>query len=338
MVTCSGFFLLKRTAFITGVGGQDGSYLAELLLEKGYEVHGLVRRDAVESPEHKLWRLQPFLSSLTLHVASLDNPVGISRLLSEIKPHECYHLAAHSFVSHSFEDGIETLNANVNSTLSILAAIRAVIPRCRFYFAGSSEMYGNAPESPQNEATPFNPRTPYGISKLVGLHVARAYRDSHGLFACTGILFNHESPRRGLEYVTRKITHAAVQISLGKQSELRLGNLTAVRDWGYCGEYVRAMWLMLQQDRPDDYVIATGVPHTVEEFAEAAFREVGLNWRDFVRVDPQLYRHPEVSHLTGDFSKARRRLGWEPRVSFEELVSMMVREDVRRSATSFCQP
>ncbi|MBI5571865.1 MAG: GDP-mannose 4,6-dehydratase [Desulfomonile tiedjei] len=327
---------MKPKAVITGLAGQDGSYLAEFLLEKGYEVHGLVRRDALESPEDKLWRLQPFLSDLILHASSLDNPGGISSILAKVKPRECYHLAAHSFVNYSFEDDFAVMAANLNTTLFVLAAVREVVPECRFYFAGSSEMFGNAPVSPQNESTPFNPRTPYGISKLAGFHVTKTYRDAHRLFACTGILFNHESPRRGLEYVTRKISHAAARISLGRQSQLRLGNLDALRDWGHSADYVRAMWLMLQQDRPDDYVVASGVAHTVREFAETAFREVGLDWKKFVCVDPQLYRSPETRPLTGDSSKSRTKLGWAPSVSFEELVSIMVQADLkeinRRSA------
>lgn len=328
---------MKHRAIITGISGQDGSYLAELLLEKGYEVHGFVRREALENPKGKLWRLEPILSDLVLHASSLNNPAGVSRVLAKVKPTELYHLAAHSFVSFSFEDEVTIFGSNVSTTLSVLAAVRDEVPLCRFYFAGSSEMFGNAQESPQNESTPFNPRTPYGVSKLAGLHVARAYREFHGIFVCAGILYNHESPRRGLEFVTRKITHAVARISAGLQHELRLGNLEAVRDWGYCPDYVRAMWLMLQQDHPDDYVVATGITHTVAEFAEAAFREVGLDWRDFVIVDPKLYRGPESSPLTGDASKARRQLGWKPRVTFEELVSMMVREDARktRNASSY---
>jgi GDPmannose 4,6-dehydratase len=317
-----------RKALITGISGQDGSYLAELLLEKGYEVHGLVRRYAIESPEDKLWRLGTFLSDLDLHVCSLDNPERISGILRKIKPRECYHLAGHSFVSYSFEDDFTTISTNLNTTLFMLAAIREASPRCRFYCAGSSEMFGNAPETPQNESTPFNPRTPYGISKLAGFHVTKAYRHTHRLFACTGILFNHESPRRDQQFVTRKITRAVAHISLGMQRELRLGNLEAVRDWGYSRDYVRAMWMMLQQDRPDDYVIATGIPHSVKQFADLAFREVGLDWKDYVTADPQFYRAPEVCPLVGDASKARSRLGWEPSVQFEDLISMMVREDL----------
>jgi GDPmannose 4,6-dehydratase len=328
---------MKRRAIITGIGGQAGSYLAELLLVKDYEVHGFVRREAIESPREKLWRLKPVLSRIVLHAVSLDNPAGIYRVLAGVKPDEVYHLAARSFVSRSFEDEITTFGSNVNRTLYVLSAIREAVPRCRFYFAGSSEMFGNAPESPQNESTPFNPRTPYGISKLAGLHITRAYRESHGIFACAGILYNHESPRRGLEFVTRKITHAVARIAAGTQHELKLGNVTAVRYWGYCADYAWAMWLMLQQERPDDYVIATGITHTVAEFAEAAFGEVGLDWRDFVSVDSRFYRRPESSPLTGDYAKARRQLGWRPRVTFEELVSMMVREDVTETRKASLQ-
>ena len=276
---------MKPRAVITGVAGQDGSYLAEFLLDKGYEVHGLVRAENLENPEDKLWRLQPFLQDLVIHATSLDNPGGISRILARVKPHECYHLAAHSFVTYSFEDDFGIMSTNLSTTVFMLAAIREACPECRFYFAGSSEMFGNAAETPQTRIDALqSPHGRYGISKLTGFHVTKAYRHTHGLFACSGILFNHESPRRGREFVTRKITQAVARISLGKQSELRLGNLDAVRDWGYAGDYVQAMWLMLQQDRPDDYVVATGVPRTVREFAQTAFREVGLDWRDYVRV------------------------------------------------------
>lgn len=319
---------MKTTAIITGLGGQDGSFLAEFLLEKGYEVHGLVRLEALENPEDNLWRLQPFIDDVVLHANSLDNPAGIARILEQVKPREFYHLAAHSYVSYSFEDDFAVMSTNINTTLFVLAAIRQAVPQCRFYFAGSSELFGIAPESPQDESTPFNPRTPYGISKLAGFHVTKAYRYTHGIFACNGILFNHESPRRGLEFVTRKISRAVAQIHLGMRSELRLGNLDAVRDWGYSGDYVQAMWLMLQQEQPDDYVVATGIPHTVRDFAEAAFREVDLDWKQFVRVDPLLYRSPEPCPLIGCSDKARARLGWAPTVSFEDLVSLMVREDI----------
>ncbi len=323
---------MKPRAVITGVAGQDGSYLAEFLLDKGYEVHGLVRAENLENPEDKLWRLQPFLQDLVIHATSLDNPGGISRILARVKPHECYHLAAHSFVTYSFEDDFGIMSTNLSTTVFMLAAIREACPECRFYFAGSSEMFGNAAETPQHELTPFNPRTPYGISKLTGFHVTKAYRHTHGLFACSGILFNHESPRRGREFVTRKITQAVARISLGKQSELRLGNLDAVRDWGYAGDYVQAMWLMLQQDRPDDYVVATGVPRTVREFAQTAFREVGLDWRDYVRVDPLFYRPSETCPLVGQPAKARAQLGWTPSVSFQGLVSMMIHSDLEGAA------
>jgi GDPmannose 4,6-dehydratase len=323
-----------RKALITGISGQDGSYLAEFLLEKGYEVHGIVRREALESPGLALWRLESCLSRLVLHGASLENPISLFKILSKVKPHECYHLAAHSFVSHSFEDDYSAIPKNLNTTVFVLSAVREVLPNCKVYFAGSSEMFGNAPTTPQNELTPFNPRTPYGISKLAGFHLMRVYKNTHRLFACSGILFNHESPRRGLEFVTRKITNAVAQIKRGIRSELRLGNLEAVRDWGFSKDYVRAMWLMMQQDRPDEYVIATGVPHSVKEFAEIAFREAGLDWKHYVSTDPQFYRSPEKCPLIGDSTKARTRLGWSPQVSFEDLVSLMVREDLNHDQVS----
>jgi len=247
-----------KKALITGITGQDGSYLAELLLEKGYEVHGLVRRVALEDPTHRLWRIKHILDRLILHSASLESYASIFNVVEKIKPDECYHLAAQSFVSYSFEDAFSTINTNINGTLFILSTIKEKAPDCRFYFAGSSEMFGKVKETPQNEDTPFYPRSPYGISKVAGFDLTRNFRESYDLFACNGMLFNHESPRRGFEFVTRKITSTVARIKQGLESELRLGNLEAKRDWGFAGDYVEAMWLMLQQDQPEDYVIATG--------------------------------------------------------------------------------
>lgn len=319
-----------KKALLTGITGQDGSYLANLLLEKGYEVHGIVRRVALEDPEHRLWRIKHILDKLILHPGSLESYASIFNVVEEVKPDECYHLAAQSFVSYSFEDEFSTINTNVNGTHFVLSAIKKKAPKCKFYFAASSEMFGLVKETPQNEDTPFHPRSPYGISKVAGFHLTQNYREAYNLFACNGIFFNHESPRRGFEFVTRKITNAVVKIKLGLEKELRLGNLEAKRDWGFAGDYVKAMWIMLQQDEPDDYVIATGETHSVKEFAELAFSYVGLNWQKYVVKDEKFYRSSEVYELKGDFSKAKRKLGWQPKVSFEELVKMMVEADLQR--------
>jgi GDPmannose 4,6-dehydratase len=320
--------MMPKRALITGITGQDGSYLAEFLLSQGYEVHGIIRRVAMEDPVHRLWRLQPILKQLILHTASLESYPGIFKVVGEIKPEECYHLAAQSFVSYAFEDEFAIINTNINGTHFVLSALKEAAPRCRFYFAGSSEMFGNAPETPQNEGTPFNPRSPYGISKVAGFHLTRNYRDTYNLHASSGILFNHESPRRGFEFVTRKITHGAARVKCGQLQELLLGNLDAKRDWGFAGDYVKAMWLMLQQDRPDDYVIATGQEHSVREFAELAFGYLGLNWQDYVRVDERFFRPAESYSLRGDYAKAARVLGWQPSLSFGELVRLMVEADL----------
>lgn len=317
-----------KKALITGITGQDGSYLAEFLLEKGYEVHGIVRRVAIEDPEHRLVRLKQILDKILLHPASLESFPSLFNVVSKVKPDECYHLAAQSFVSYSFEDEFSTINTNINGTHFMLATIKELVPKCKFYFAASSEMFGNVKQSPQNEDTPFNPRSPYGISKVAGFHMTKNYRESYNIFALSGILFNHESPRRGYEFVTRKVTSAIAKIKLGLAKELRLGNLDAKRDWGYAKDYVRAMWEMLQQKEPEDYVIATGKTHSVQELVEVAFNYVDLNWEDHVRVDKSLYRPAEIYELTGDFSKAKRKFGWEPKISFKELIHMMVDADI----------
>ncbi len=319
-----------KKAFITGITGQDGSYLAEFLLEKGYEVHGMVRRVALEDPEHRLWRVKHILDKLVLHAGSLESYASIFNVVEKIKPDECYHLAAQSFVAYSFEDEFSTINTNINGTLFVLSAIREKAPRCKLYFAASSEMFGLAKATPQNENTPFYPRSPYGISKVAGFDLTRNYREAYGLFACNGICFNHESPRRGFEFVTRKITSAAARIKLGLVEKLRLGNLEAKRDWGYAGDYVKAMWLMLQQEEPDDYVVATGQTHSVREFTELVFQYLGLKWQDYVVIDDNFYRPAEVNELRGDYSQAKKKLGWQPKVKFEELVKMMVEADLKR--------
>jgi GDPmannose 4,6-dehydratase len=317
-----------KKALITGITGQDGSYLAELLLEKGYEVHGIVRRVAIEHPQARMWRIRHLLDRIHLHSASMESYASIFDIISTVKPDECYHLAAQSFVSYSFEDEFSTINTNLNGTHYVLSAIKRQAPQCRFYFAASSEMFGNVEETPQNEKTPFRPRSPYGISKMAGFELTRNYREAYGLFALAGILFNHESPRRGGEFVTRKITSSAARIKLGMDQEIRLGNLDAKRDWGHSRDYVRAMWLMLQQDEPEDYVIATGESHTVRDFLETAFDIVELDFRDFLVIDDSLYRPSEVNVLQGDASKARKKLGWQPTMSFHELIREMVESDL----------
>jgi GDPmannose 4,6-dehydratase len=321
--------MIKRV-LITGIDGQDGSYLAEFLLEKGYQVHGITRRVALEDPEHHLWRIKHILNKIILHSGSLESYSSLFKVVAKVKPRECYHLAAQSFVSYSFEDEFSTINTNINGTHFILSAVKEMAPKCRFYFAASSEMFGHAKEVPQNENTVFHPRSPYGISKVAGFDLTRNYREAYGLFALSGILFNHESPRRGFEFVTRKITNAVAEIKFGLSKKLKIGNLEAKRDWGFAGDYVKAMWLMLQQDKPDDYVIATGETHSVKDFVELAFSYVGLNWKDYVVIDKNLYRPAEVHLLKGDFSKAKRKLKWTPAVRFKELVKMMVNADLKR--------
>ena len=319
---------MKR-ALITGITGQDGSYLAELLLEKGYEVHGIVRRVAIEDPEHRLWRILHLRDRLHLHAASLESLASIYRVFRAAQPDECYHLAAQSFVAYSFEDEFSTLNANINGTHYVLAAMRDCAPQCRLYFAASSEMFGKVAEVPQVESTPFHPRSAYGISKVAGFHLVRNYREAYGIKASCGILYNHESPRRGFEFVTRKITSHAARIKLGLAKDVHLGNLDARRDWGHAADYVRAMWMMLQQDNPEDYVIATGEQHSVRDFAQEAFGYLGLNYEDHVVLDPQFLRPADVETLLGDASKAREQLGWTCKVTFRDLVHEMVEADLR---------
>jgi GDPmannose 4,6-dehydratase len=317
-----------KKALITGITGQDGSYLTEHLLGLGYEIHGLVRRVALEDPTRRFTRLEHLLDRVMLHPASLESYPSIFHVLTKHNFDECYHLAAQSFVAESFADGFSTMNTNINGTHYMLAALRELQPQCRFYFAGSSEMFGKVRQTPQNEETSFHPRSPYGISKVAGFDLTRNYREAYDIYCVSGILFNHESPRRGYEFVTRKISSTVASIKLGLATELRLGNLDAKRDWGHAADYVRAMHLMLQQPEADDYVVATGETHTVREFCERAFSKAGLDYRDHVKTDEQFYRPAEVDLLMGDSAKASRVLGWERTYTFQQLVDEMVESDL----------
>jgi GDPmannose 4,6-dehydratase len=323
-----------RKAFITGITGQDGSYLAELLVSKGYEVHGLVRRVALEDPGHRLGRIAHIRDRLILHAGSLESFPSLYQIVRRVQPDECYHLASQSFVSYSFDDEFSTLNTNINGTHYLLAAVKEAAPACRFYFAGSSEMFGKAEEVPQTELTRFHPRSAYGISKVAGFDLTRNYREAYGLYASSGILFNHESARRGYEFVTRKITAGVAAIVAGKAREVRLGNLEARRDWGHAPDYVEAMWMMLQQDMPDDYVVATGETHSVREFCQMAFSLAGLDYRDHVVTDELLHRPAEVDLLIGNPAKAIATLGWTTHTSFEMLVRLMVEADCHAAGVS----
>ncbi|MFM7846869.1 MAG: GDP-mannose 4,6-dehydratase [Planctomycetota bacterium] len=317
---------MTKRALITGITGQDGAYLARFLLEKGYEVHGMVRRSSSENFE----RIAEIRDQLQLHQADLLDQLSLVRLLERTQPAELYNLAAQSFVPTSFEQPLLTGEFTALGVTRLLEAIRQVNPAIRFYQASSSEMFGTVQEEPQRETTPFWPRSPYGVAKVYGHWITVNYRESYGIYACSGILFNHESPWRGKEFVTRKITDAVARIKLGFQDRLQLGNLDAERDWGFAGDYVRAMWLMLSQETPDDYVIATGKKHTVREFAEMAFSHVGLNWVQYVEVNPAFYRPADVHTLCGDATKAHQQLGWTPSVSLAEIAAMMVDADVQR--------
>ncbi len=320
---------MKKIALITGITGQDGSYLAEFLLKKGYSVHGVVRRVATENEDHRYWRIKNFINELKLHSASLESYASIINIISKIKPHEIYHLAAQSYIDYAFKDEFSTLNTNINGTHFLLSAIKEFTPKTKFYFAGSSEMFGKVRRIPQNELTPFYPRSTYGISKVAGFELTRYYREAYNLYCCSGILFNHESPRRGFEFVTRKITHGVARIKFGLQKNLKLGNLKAKRDWGHAKDYVRAMWLMLQKKNPEDYVISTGIQHTVEDFAKLAFKEIGLNYKKFIKIDRKLYRPSEVDSLLGDCKKAKKKLKWKTEYDFKKLVKDMVLEDLK---------
>ncbi len=319
---------MSKKALITGITGQDGSYLAEFLLKKNYKVHGLVRRVALEDGNHRLWRLRHLLNKITLHPASLESYASLVKIIQRIKPSEVYHLGAQSYVDYSFKDEFSTLNTNINGTHYILSALKEFSPKTRFYFAGSSEMFGKVREVPQTEKTPFYPRSVYGISKVAGYDLTRNYREAYNMYCCSGILFNHESPRRGFEFVTRKITHAVARIKFGLQKHLELGNMDAKRDWGHAEDYVEAMWLMLNKKVPKDYVISTGTQYSVRDFAKLAFELVDLDYRKHIKIQKNLYRPAEVRTLLGDCKKAKRELKWKPKYNFKKLVQDMVRADL----------
>ena len=317
---------MAKRALITGITGQDGSYLAELLLDKGYEVYGIARR--LSAPNS--WRIDHLLDRITVRPGDLLDQLSLLKVIEEVRPHEIYNLAAMSFVPASWDQPMLTGEFNAQGVTRMLDAVRRVDPAIRFYQASSSEMYGKVREVPQTELTPFYPRSPYGVSKVYGHYITVNYRESYNLFAVSGILFNHESPRRGLEFVTRKVTDGVARIKLGLKDKLSIGNLDAHRDWGFSGDYVYAMWLMLQQDQPDDFVISTGISHSVKELIEVAFARVDLDWQKYVYQDPALLRPAEVEHLLGDCTKAKTVLGWEPKVDFKGLVEMMVDADLAR--------
>ena len=318
-----------KKALITGITGQDGSYLSELLLKKNYKVYGIVRRVALEDETHRLWRIKHLLKKVNLLSASLESYASIVKIIQKIKPDEIYHLGAQSYVSYSFEDEFSTLNTNINGTHYMLSAIKDFSPKTKFYFAGSSEMFGKVQKNKQDENTRFYPRSAYGISKVAGFELTRNYGEAYKTFACTGILFNHESPRRGFEFVTRKISSSVAKIKLGKLKKLYLGNIYAKRDWGHAKDYVKAMWLMLQQKKPMDFVIGTGQMHSVKDFAKLAFSQVGLDYKKYVKFNKALLRPAEVDTLRADYKKARRILKWNPVVKFNQLVKEMVIEDLK---------
>lgn len=318
--------MVERKAIVTGITGQDGSYLAEFLLEKGYRVYGMIRRSSTETFE----RIEHLMDRVELVQADLLDQLSIINIVKKIRPREIYNLASQSFVPTSFEQPVLTGEFTALGVTRMLEAVKLVDRSIRFYQASSSEMFGLAPHSPQRLTTPFHPRSPYGVAKVYGHWITVNYRESYDLYAVSGILFNHESPRRGKEFVTRKISHGVAQIKLGFAKNFKLGNLKAKRDWGYAGDYVRAMWLMLQERRPQDFIVATGESHSVQEFVEIAFRHVGLNWRKHVQIDPRLYRPAEVHVLCGDAALARRTLKWAPQVKFRELVRMMVDHDLQQ--------
>jgi GDPmannose 4,6-dehydratase len=317
-----------KKAFITGITGQDGSYLAEFLLGKGYKVYGFVRRVALEDEHHRMSRILHILADIELIPGSIESYPSIFKAISSVKPDEIYHLAAQSFVSYSFEDEFSLLQSNISGVHYMLSAVYDIIPDAKFYFAASSEIFGNVHETPQNENTHFHPRSVYGISKVAGFDLTRNYREAYNLFACNGILYNHESPRRGFEFVTRKITSHVAMIKLGIKNKLELGNIDAQRDWGHAKDYIQAMWLMLQQEKPDDYVVSSGKAHSVREFCEKAFLHVGLNYKDYVVINKKFFRPAEADMLVGDCKKAKDELNWKPDYAFNDIISEMVESDL----------
>ena len=318
---------MKLKALITGITGQDGSYLAEFLLKKGYEVHGIVRRVAIENPDHRLWRIKKIQKKIHLHSGTMESYANIFKILNKVKPNEFYHLAAQSYVDYSFEDQFSTLSSNISSTHYCLSAIKESGLKTKFYFAGSSEMFGKVKKTPQNEETPFHPRSPYGISKVAGFDLTRNFRESYGIHASTGILFNHESERRGYEFVTRKITQAVSLIKLKKLKYLELGNLEAKRDWGYAPEYIQAMWLMLQQKKPNDFVVGTGKAYTIKYFAKNAFNVLGLDFQKYIKINKKFFRPAEVDLLVADSSKIKSAIGWKAKTNINKLIEKMVIND-----------
>ena len=319
---------MAKIALITGITGQDGSYLAELLLKKKYEVHGVVRREALEDQKHRLWRIKKIKNDIKLHATSIENYLNLYKIIKKINPDEVYHLAAQSYVSNSFKDEFSTFTTNINGTHNILSAIKELDKKMKFYFAASSEMFGEVKKTPQDENTPLNPRSPYGISKLTGYHLSKHYKEAYGIHAACGILFNHESPRRGLEFVTRKISYSVAKIKYGLQKKIKLGNINAKRDWGHAEDYVKAMWLILQEKKPDNYVVGTGVGHTVKDFAKKAFECVNLNYRDYIELDKNLIRPTEINSLIANYSKIKKDLKWKPTITFNNLVEEMVEADL----------